>query len=199
MTTSNEDKFYYMSIETSSKNEKRNPSQDEIITIQYQQLDGNGNPISELVILKAWESNEASILSQFLKIYNEYNIFEFTPIDNTLNYSLLTIGHRLVHYKLMQPIGICDYLFYKRPSMNLMPIFRILNNMSLKSGTKINEISRKNIPILYENKNYDEIIKIIEKKANVMINQFQLFVTRIQIIFSDEFNEYINNMENKED
>ncbi len=200
MEKSNIDNLYYLSIEssTSSKDKYKNPSTEEIITIQYQKLDGDGYPISNIITLKEWESNEETILKEFLNVYNIHNSFAFTPVDNMINYSLLTIGSRLLHHNLISKDGICKLLF-NRPSINLMPILRILNNMDIRSGLVINKVARDKIPILYKNKQYNEIEKILEKKSNGMIKNFQSFVSRIPIIFSDEFNEYINNKENEND
>ena len=200
MEKSNIDNLYYLSIESSmlGKDKYKNSSTEEIISIQYQKLDGDGYPTSDIVTLKEWESNEETILKEFLNVYNIHNSFAFTPVDNMINYSLLTIGSRLLHYNLISRDGICKLLF-NRPSINLMPILRILNNMDIRSGLVINKVARDNIPILYKNKQYNEIEKILEKKSNGMIKSFQLFVSRIPIIFSNEFNEYINNTENEED
>ncbi len=183
--------FYYLSIETASEYKDRNPSTDKIITIQYQKLDDLGNPIEDIVILKSWESDEKTILEQFMNIYhmgNDNYKWQFIPIDNMINYSLLTIAHRAMNHKLLTISGsLCDSLFYNKPMLNIQPIFIFGNSMSFKSGLRINEYARLNIPTLYKNKKYDEITKIIENKAVAMIQCIRLFIEKIPIIFSKEY------------
>lgn len=182
--------LYYLSIETESEYRDRNPSTDKIITIQYRKLDDSGNPNGNLVILKSWESDEKTILEQFMKIYhmgNDVYKWQFIPIDNMIKYSLLTIAHREIAHKLLTANdSFFDNLFYNKPMLNIQPIFIFGNNMSFKSGLKINEYARQNIPVLYKNKNYDEITKIIGKKADAMIQCIQLFVQKIPSVFSNE-------------
>jgi hypothetical protein len=181
---------YYLSIETESEYRDRNPSTDKIITIQYRKLDDLGNPIGDLIVLKSWESDEKTILEKFMNIChlgNDAYKWQFIPIDNMINYSLLTIAHRLSAHKLLTVNGsFCDSLFYSKPMLNVQPIFIFGNNMSFKSGLKINEYARQNIPTLYKNKNYDEIVKIIGKKADAMIQCIQLFTQKIPTVFSNE-------------
>lgn len=183
-------KFYYLSIETSSEYKKRDTRKDDIITITYQQLDEKGNPIEDLVILKSWESSEESILTEFMKVYNRGQ-FAFIPINNMMHYSLLVIARRLVYNGIKDKVGVFDYVF-DRPSMDLQPIFIMGSNMSFRSGLEINRHAREKIPTLYRNKNYDEIVDLIEQKADAMIIWFKLFAKRIPLLRSNEMFEFLN-------
>ncbi|MCJ7769174.1 MAG: hypothetical protein MUO92_01675 [Dehalococcoidales bacterium] len=50
---------YYFDIETNPKEERPDFKGDDILTIQYQQIDSRtGEKKDELVILKSWESSE---------------------------------------------------------------------------------------------------------------------------------------------
>ena len=75
---------YYLDIETAGKD----PMQDKIITIQYQELDRyTANPVDSLKILKEWESDEKTILKKFIShsgIADDYK-FSFIPSHGALS------------------------------------------------------------------------------------------------------------------
>jgi len=70
---------YYFDIETTGVDFEK----DEIITIQWQELDGfTGRPKSELNILKSWESSEREILKSFLPNLMRHP-FDFIMVGKT--------------------------------------------------------------------------------------------------------------------
>ena len=73
---------YYLDIETTGKD----PIQDKIITIQYQKLDRyTAKPTDSLKILKEWESDEKTILTQFISDSNvDGTIWDFVPFGFNL-------------------------------------------------------------------------------------------------------------------
>ena len=54
---------YYLGIETTGLE----PGNSKIITIQFQELDWKAKPIGKLNILKEWESDEKSIIKEFIE------------------------------------------------------------------------------------------------------------------------------------
>jgi hypothetical protein len=85
--------YYYFDIETVPlvqfmENEQASfdPSKSKIISIQYQQLDtNNGNPISDLTILKEWQScsSEETIVRKFKQVFIDNGQWSFIPVGNT--------------------------------------------------------------------------------------------------------------------
>ena len=76
---------HYLDIETTGLD----PEIDQIITIQYQELDRNtGEAVGELTILKAWESSEKEILQRFISDTNilDPNPFSFIPLGFNLSF-----------------------------------------------------------------------------------------------------------------
>ena len=55
---------YYFDIETTGIN----PQEHQIITIQYQELNWEGKPKKDLIILKEWESSEEDIVTKFRQL-----------------------------------------------------------------------------------------------------------------------------------
>ncbi len=76
---------YYLDIETTGLN----PYQQKIITIQYMELERNtAKPTGPLKILKEWESDEKTILTEFISnsgINDDYK-FNFIPVGFNLEF-----------------------------------------------------------------------------------------------------------------
>jgi len=59
---------YYFDMETYSPQERPDPANDKIITIQYQQLSRDGGPDGDLQILTEWDcGSEKELLDRFRK------------------------------------------------------------------------------------------------------------------------------------
>lgn len=153
---------FYFDIETTGLN----PKKDKIISIQYQELNRNtGEPTSELKILKEWESSEKEILLKFIldtKLRDRYS-FNFIPVGYNLKFVNSFLKERLTFYEL-EPIYILS-----RPFIDLRVICVLMNNGEFK-GSGLDDLTQKpklgkNIPIWYENKEYEKIIEHIKSKT----------------------------------
>ena len=84
---------YYLDLETYSPKEKPDPSQDKIITVQYQRLSRDGKPVEELRILTEWDlGSEKAMLEAFGKVFLTDNPFDFIPIGiNLYGFDLLAL------------------------------------------------------------------------------------------------------------
>jgi hypothetical protein len=157
---------FYFDIETVGLDPKKH----KIITIQYQELGRNtGKAVGELKILKEWESSEREILEKFIKdskIEDPYP-FTFIPMGYNLNFEHNFLKERTAIHSL-NPLDILT-----KPFIDLRAFGIIMNKGEFK-GSGLDKItgkqmSGKQIPEWYENKEYDKIIKYIKDEAKAFI------------------------------
>ena len=157
---------YYFDIETTGLDPKKN----KIITIQYQELDRNsGEAVGDLVILKEWESTEKEILEKFIadsKIASNY-AFDFIPSGYNLGFEHNFLKERTALHSL-NPLDILS-----KPFLDLRAFGIIMNKGEFKGSglDKLTgkETSGRNVPIWYQNKDFDRIIKYIENETKSFI------------------------------
>jgi DNA polymerase III alpha subunit (gram-positive type) len=157
---------YYFDIETTGLDPKKN----KIITIQYQELDRNsGEAIGELIILKEWELTERVMLEKFIadsKIASNY-AFDFIPSGYNLGFEHNFLKERTAVHSL-NPLDILS-----KPFLDLRAFGIIMNKGEFKGSglDKITgkETSGRNVPIWYQNKDFDRIIKYIENETKSFI------------------------------
>ena len=113
---------YYFDLETTGLT----PLKDKIISVQYQQLTTEtGAPLTELTILKEWESSEKMILETFLPFFIGDTPFSFLPIGQNTLFDLWFLRYRAKSV-LGRDLKV-DYLFHEKPFLDLKPILIILN------------------------------------------------------------------------
>ena len=162
---------YYFDIETTGINFDK----DEIITIQWQELDGcTGKPIGKLDILKRWDSSEEDILKKFYPNLT-CNPWNFIFIGKNLYFDFCMLNERLQHYG----IGKIDLrCLTERVSVDIKAILVVMNGGSFKGYNKLlpktNLTPNDTIPKLYGEKKYPEIIKYIEDETKDFIKSYQV-------------------------
>ena len=153
---------YYLDIETTGLDEQH----DKIITIQYMELERNtAKPVGPLKILKEWESDEKTILKKFITdsgVGDKYP-FAFIPVGYNLEFEHKFFWQRCMSNAL-QPIDILN-----KPFLDLKTVGVIMNKGEFK-GAGLDKLtnkpqSGKNIPRLYDEKNYGEIESYIKKET----------------------------------
>ena len=153
-------------------NEKKglDPLKDKILTIQYQELERNtGKDKGELIILKEWESSEKEIIQKFIEdtsILDDY-VFSFVPVGYNLNFEHNFLKQRSAVHNL-QPIDILN-----NPFIDLRAIGILMNGGEFK-GSGLDKLTGKegtgkNIPLWYNNSEYDLILKYIEIETREFI------------------------------
>ena len=157
---------FYLDIETTGLD----PMKDKILTIQYQELERNtGEAKGELIILKEWESSEKEIIQKFIEdtsILDDY-VFSFVPVGYNLNFEHNFLKQRSAVHNL-QPIDILN-----NPFIDLRAIGILMNGGEFK-GSGLDKLTGKegtgkNIPLWYNNSEYDLILKYIEIETREFI------------------------------
>jgi hypothetical protein len=162
---------YYFDIETTGFNF----DEDEIITIQWQELDRfTGKPLGKLEILKRWASSEERILRHFYPNLKGYP-FNFIFIGKNLSFDFCMLNKRLQHYS----IGKIDLkCLHERVSLDIEPILVLMNNGNFKDYDKImpktNPTTNDMIPKLFKGGKYSEIVKYIADEAGDFTKMYQI-------------------------
>ncbi|VVB73330.1 Uncharacterised protein [uncultured archaeon] len=174
---------YYLDIETTGLE----PESCKIITIQYQELERNtGKPAGRLNILKEWESSEKDIIRQFMEdsdVMDPYE-FSFIPVGYNLNFEHNFLKTRSETHGL----GTIDIL--NHPFIDLRAFGVIMNRGEFK-GSGLDKITAKpipgiNVPIWYENGQYDTIVKYIEDETKAFL-QLNEWLYREMPLFLERF------------
>ena len=147
---------------------------DEVITIQWQRLDGfTGEPMGELNILKKWESSEKKILESFLPNL-KCRPFDFIFIGKNLLFDFCLLNERMKKYELGEfDIRCLD----ERCSLDLKPILVLMNKGNFKGYDKIlpktNPLTNDKIPMLFKEGRFPEIVQYIKDEAADFIKAYQ--------------------------
>lgn len=171
---------YYFDIETTGVDFDK----DEIITIQWQQLDRfTGEPIGDLQILKRWESSEEEIIKQFQPNLTCYH-WDFIFIGKNLFFDFCMLNERLKHFGL----GEIDLRrLNERVSLDIKPILVIMNKGFIgydKLLPKTNPMPNSMIPQLYREEKYQKIIEYIKDEAKDFIKAYQILKKEIPSMIS---------------
>jgi hypothetical protein len=163
---------YYFDMETTGFNFDT----DEIIAIQWQRLNGfTGEPIDKLNILKSWESSEEEIVKTFLPNLR-CKPFDFIFVGKNLLFDFCLLSQRMKHYGLDEFDLRC---VYERVSLDIKPILVMMNQGNFigydKVLPKTNPLTNDQIPQLFKEKKYPEIIQYIKDEANDFIKAYQIF------------------------
>ena len=157
----------YLDIETTGFDEEN----DKIITIQYMALDAEtGKPAGLLKILKEWESDEKTILTEFISnsgINDNYK-FNFIPVGFNLQFEHSFFLGRCIANGI-KPIDI-----FNRPFLDLKTVAVIMNRGEFK-GASLHNMTNKphgggKIPQWYKEKKYAEIESYIKTETDEFSN-----------------------------
>lgn len=143
------------------------PRLDKIVTIQYQEVDQyTGAPVGKLTILKEWESNEKSILEDFIRLSGITGAYpwSFVPVGYNLTFDLRFLQARLLKHGFVSAVELIE-----RPHIDLRPI-GILMNRGQFAGSGLDKLTGKPhdgkvIPEWYAAGRYEEIVNYVETEA----------------------------------
>ena len=158
---------FYFSIETTGLN----PEEDKILAIQFQELDRTtGGPIGELQIFKEWESSEKEILKQFFKkskILEDYP-FNFVPVGYNLGFERKFIKQRAFLHQL-PGMDLLDKPFIDLRALGILMNQGEFKGSGLDNLTGKEKIEGRQIPVWYNNGEFNKIIGYIKEKAKQFI------------------------------
>ncbi len=159
---------YYFDMETTGTDFDK----DEIITIQWQRLGFAGEPKGELNILKRWESSEKEILENFAPNLTCYH-WDFVFIGKNLLFDFNMLNQRMKHHSLGE-FNLRS--LYERVTLDIKPVL-ILMKGDFKDYDKLipktNPYENKDIPRLFRERKFPEIIQYIKDEAGDFIKAFQ--------------------------
>jgi hypothetical protein len=167
---------YYFDMETTGIDFDK----DEIITIQWQELDRfTGEPIGELNILKRWESSEEEIIKTFHPNLTCYH-WDFAFIGKNLFFDFCMLNERLKHFNLSEIDLRC---LYERVILDIKPILVIMNSGDFIGYNKVlpktNPVTNDQIPRLYKEGNFPQIVQYIKDETKDFVKAYQIFKREI--------------------
>ena len=172
---------YYLDIETYTAGEKPNPTNDRVITVQFQKLNSiDGSAIGPLTILTEWDSgSEKAMLEKFKKLFITKNPFDFVAVGaNLYGFDLIVLNRRFNHYF---DLGLGLESLVRRPSIDLMSTLIMHNKGLFKGWTDFfgKEMKGDRIKGWYEAKDWLKITDYIELEAKYFVEKYQILMKEI--------------------
>jgi len=160
---------YYFDVETTGTDFDK----DEIITIQWQRLGFAGEPIGELNILKSWESSEKEILGNFIPKLTGYR-WDFVFVGKNLLFDFYMLNQRMKQHNLGEfNLRNLD----ERIILDISHVLVLMNKGDFRGYEKLipktNPLENKDIPRLFREHKFPEIIQYIKDEAKDFIKAFQ--------------------------
>jgi len=164
--------LYYFDIETTHFE----PDKGEIISIQRQLIENNGEPKGQLTIWKRWGENafseEGLVKTAYNLLMDSKNIWEI-PVGYNLKFEQKWMGSKFE--KLISDFNWADW--FNRPMIDLHPLGILANGGYLK-GSGLDKVSGKQrdgsiIPKWYFEKKYDLIEKYVKQEAESFLEFYK--------------------------
>jgi hypothetical protein len=173
---------YYFDIELSYDDETRvyttlSPEYYKIITIQYQPLDEGGCPLSDLRILKEWESSEEEMVREFAKVISPKKTWSFVPIGYNVIFDLGFFRARAKKYGM----EYSEWLIYHRlPLIDLKHICVGMNGFRF-ADSGLDRFCGKPmdgsmVPEWYLNREYEKILEYIRRENKAFISFYRRLI-----------------------
>jgi hypothetical protein len=123
--------------------------------------------------LKSWESSEKDILKNFFPNLTCYP-WDFIFAGKNMGFDFAMLGQRLKHHNIGE-FNLC--CLQERVTLDIKPVLVLLNSGRFKGYQnlipKTNPTENKDIPELYKNGKFDEIIQYIVDEAKDFTDAFQ--------------------------
>ncbi len=178
---------FYFDIETNPGGQRPDYKNDEILTIQFQQIDSRtGEKEGDFTILKSWESSERDILEKFYSIFTPEDVWNFVPIGCNLSFDFFSLLYRWrgIDIKVQPKI-----LFSEHPYIDIKSILVIFNEGLFKGANLGKFIGKRDsglkVSEWYAEKDYASIQEYIEDEADRFIKLYQFLVQRLPDIWQE--------------
>lgn len=165
-----------------------NEYEDKIITIQFQKVDNFGRAIDDLIILKEWEFGEEQIIKWFFTlINNRQNKMDIVLLMQNHHFDFRFLITKFKQYGLIDKnISDLSFLYKFVPIIDINSILILNNNFYFKGAGLTNMTEKKgnasDIPIWYENKQYDLIEEYIIQEMQSFNKAFGKIYNHIQTL-----------------
>ena len=172
--------LFYFDLETFSKGLKPNAVEDDIISMQFQELNpNNGSPIGELEIVKGWEVGEKGIIEKCRDLVVPW---KFIPVGVNLAFDFLFLREKFRKYGFYEVPGARFKWFIRElPYIDLKHVLVLANGCRFKGYNSILGKNGENASIrdYYIAQDFLKIIDYIKRESEATI---KLFKTALEIV-----------------
>jgi hypothetical protein len=178
---------YYLDLETNTvrtPDDKIDFNKSQVISIAYRKINTEtGDPIGDLNILKAWETNESYILNKFLEVFNPFDekrsVWHFVPVGFNLSFDFLTLLSRWY----ANGVKVNATTMFRHPNLDIQPVVVMFNHGIFKGATLGNFSTKQgnggDIKALYEAKDYKAIEEYITLETDGFFSLYKTMVNNL--------------------
>ncbi len=156
--------LFYFDQETTGDD----PQQDRIVTVQFQQLGDDLEPVGNFQIMAEWEWGEKQIIQMILEKGILQATWDFVPVGNRLRFDLTFLIERATKWDLVRwDMATLKYFWFTKPVLDLQPVL-VLMNRGQFGGSSLHVFADKDagvkVPALYRQGKHREIIEYITRE-----------------------------------
>ena len=160
---------YYFDIETTGDD----PQQDRMVTIQYQPLGDDLQPIGLFQVLAEWEWGEKQVIQMAIEKGILEATWDFVPVGNRLRFDLTFLIERATRWKLIDwDMAKLKYYWFTKPFIDLGPVLVMLNRGQF-TGSSLGAFSDKesgrHVPKMYREGRYADIIEYVTRERDAAV------------------------------
>jgi hypothetical protein len=163
--------YHYLDIETTGLD----PARDELITLQYQNITFEGDPVGELELLRSWEGGERAVLERFYPLF-AYK-WDFIPVGFNLDFERAFLYHK---FRDLLGRDLFQRLYRDCIAIDLQPLV-ILMQDGVAKGSSLRNWSPKtcggeDVPGWYRAGEHDRILEYVRMEASSFLELYRLMV-----------------------
>jgi len=180
-------RFFYFDTETTGFE----PASCLLLTTQFQQISGEGEPLGELIIHKSWETSEKDIVEKVHHAIFSRNKWNFIFVGFNLIFDLRFLFGKFKQYGLKAP-ELSEFI-YDHPIFDIKPFAIMLNNMkffgSTLSSCTEKSCEGKEVPAWFVRKEYQKIEDYIKMETEAFLKTFRIWKKNIHKLKEQEKKE----------
>ena len=162
--------LFYFDIETTGDD----PQLDRIVSVQYQQLADDFEPVGALQILAEWEWGEKQVLQTILGKGLLEPTWDFVPVGNRLRFDLTFAIERSTKWQLIEwDAATLKRFWYAKPVLDLQPVLVLMNRGEFR-GSSLHRFSDKEsgsrVPVLYRKGQLAEILAYVTRERDAALD-----------------------------